>query len=378
MPKRPSIGTSLAPPVFLALLALAAAAIVAPRATAAEKADAVPGAAAMEKAGAAKGAHAEAAAPRFHMLVIAELLDPNNPDGDEIHRPYVEAAKIWLGKLAADSGFTVSYLESPNTITDDMLSKVDIIWQMNYTPFRWSASAKAAFEKYMEEGRGGWLGDHHATLYGSAVTNEKWPYFFDLIGGINYKNYISKFASGNVRVEDSAHPVLKGVPATFKVTTEEWYIWDKSPRPKVHVLANVDENSYKFADPAESGIKMGDHPVVWTNESFKARNLYVFMGHHPNLFDNAAYTTLLRNAIMWVADKPAPVSLARKNGRARADGTVGGAPGAVGGAIGARAIRSGGVLGFSAPGGALSGETLDANGRALRIREGGNPGGSAR
>jgi hypothetical protein len=29
------------------------------------------------------------------------------------------------------------------------------------------------------------------------------------------------------------------------------------------------------------------------------------MGHHPNLFANAAYTTLLTNAIMWLATKPA-------------------------------------------------------------------------
>ena len=49
---------------------------------------------------------------------------------------------------------------------------------------------------------------------------------------------------------------------------------------------------------------MGDHPVIWTNDKLRARNLYTFMGHHPNLFANAAYTTLLRNSIMWLANKP--------------------------------------------------------------------------
>ena len=138
-------------------------------------------------------ARAQAPAPRFKVLVIAELRDPTNPNGDEIHRPYVEAAKIWLAKLAADSNFTVSYLESPNTITDSMLGTVDVIWQMNYTPFRWNAVAKAALEKYLDGGKGGWLGVHHASLYGSAVTTETWPWYFDnLIGGINYKNYVSQ------------------------------------------------------------------------------------------------------------------------------------------------------------------------------------------
>jgi uncharacterized protein len=252
-------------------------------------------------------ARAQPPAPRFNVLVIAELRDPNHPDANEIHRPYVEAAKTWLDRLAADSNFTVSYLESPNTISDSMLSTVDVIWQMNYTPFRWSAAAKAALERYLDGGRGAWLGVHHASLYGSAVTNETWPWFLDnLIGGINYKNYISKFASGVVRVEDAAHPVFKNVPASFPVTTEEWYVWDRSPRARVHVLASVDESTYEFVDASQRGIRMGDHPVVWTNDKLRSRNLYIFMGHHPNLFANAAYTTLLTNSIMWLATKPPP------------------------------------------------------------------------
>lgn len=250
-------------------------------------------------------ARAQAPAPRFRVLVIAELRDPNKPDRDEIHRPYVEAARRWLARLAADSNFSVSYLESPNTITVTMLSHVDVIWQMNYTPFRWNATARAALEKYLDGGKGGWLGVHHASLYGPAVTSERWPWYFDkLIGGIDYENYISSFASGTVRVEDAAHPVFRNVPASFPISTEEWYVWDRSPRARVHVLASVDESSYAFVDASQRQIRMGDHPVVWTNDKLRARNLYIFMGHHPNLFANAAYTTLLTNSIMWLANQP--------------------------------------------------------------------------
>ena len=106
-------------------------------------------------------------------------------------------------------------------------------------------------------------------------------------------------------MEDSAHPVLKDVPANFPISTEEWYTWDRSPRARVHVLASVDESTYEFVDASQRGIRMGDHPVIWTNDKLKARNLYIFMGHHPNLFANAAYTTLLTNSIMWLANKPA-------------------------------------------------------------------------
>ncbi len=263
-------------------------------------------------AGAAEAA--KSAEPRFKMIVIAELIDPNGKE--EIHKPYVDAAKVWLNKLALDSNLSVKYIESPNVLTDSMVADVSLIWQMNFTPFRWNAAAKAVFEKYINAAKGGWLGQHHASLYGPVLTTETWPFFAKLIGEINYKNYIADFASGDVRLEEPAHPVFAGVAAKFNVTTEEWYIWDKNPRPKVHVLANVDETSYKFVNQAQSGTKMGDHPVVWTYDGYKARNLYIFMGHHPNLFQNADYVTLLRNAIFWAANKPAATSLVQAGIRA--------------------------------------------------------------
>jgi type 1 glutamine amidotransferase len=47
----------------------------------------------------------------------------------------------------------------------------------------------------------------------------------------------------------------------------------------------------------------GDHPVVWTNEHMKARNIYIFMGHQPDHFKNPAYTTLFKNSIFWAANQ---------------------------------------------------------------------------
>ena len=94
---------------------------------------------------------------------------------------------------------------------------------------------------------------------------------------------------------------MKGVPDSFMVQKEEWYTYDKSPRPRVHVIASVDESSYR----PDTTIKMGDHPVIWTNEHYKARNIYIFMGHHPDLFQNPAFTTIFRNSIFWAAHERA-------------------------------------------------------------------------
>jgi type 1 glutamine amidotransferase len=92
---------------------------------------------------------------------------------------------------------------------------------------------------------------------------------------------------------------MKGVSSPMIIPDDEWYTFDKNPRPNVHVLANVDESSYKPA----SDIKMGDHPVIWTNEKMKARNVYFLMGHSPSLLKSVGFKTMFGNAIIWAAGK---------------------------------------------------------------------------
>lgn len=227
--------------------------------------------------------------PRFRVLALAE-------NGGH-HLAYSKAAKVWLNKLAADSNFIIDYIDNTDKIDSAYLSTYKLFIQLDYPPYAWKPAAVKAFEQYVNEARGGWIGFHHATLLGEFDGYKLWPWFYQFMGQIRFKDYIATFAEGEVHVEDTSHPVLKGVPAIFKVKTEEWYTYDKSPRPNVHVLANVDEQSYVPA----SGKIMGDHPVIWTNPAYKSKNVYIFMGHSPDLFDNAAYLTLFRNAIFWAA-----------------------------------------------------------------------------
>ena len=214
-----------------------------------------------------------------------------------IHQPFVDAAKVWLAEESRREGFTVEYLEDTSAIDDNLLAHCGLFLQLNYPPYNWAPRAQAAFVKYIERGEGGWIGFHHATLLGEFDGFPMWPWFSEFMGGIRFKSYIAKFATGTVHVEDRKHPVMKGLPAAFSVKDEEWYTWSQDPRAKVHVLASVDESTYT----PDTEIKMGDHPVVWTNEHVKAKNVYIFMGHHADLFENAAFTTLVHNSILWAA-----------------------------------------------------------------------------
>ncbi|MHC0441638.1 ThuA domain-containing protein [Flavobacterium sp. 3-210] len=215
------------------------------------------------------------------------------------HLEFTKAAKPWLNKLAIDSSFTIDYIENTKTINEALLSKYQVFIQLDYPPYTWSEESMKAFQNYMASGKAGWIGLHHATLLGEFDGYPMWKWFSDFMGNIKFVNYIPDFADAKVNVEDKSHPVMKGIPSDFFVNKEEWYIYDKSPRENVHVLASVDESTYE----PDSKIKMGDHPVIWTNDHFASRNIYIFMGHAPELFKNEAYTTLLRNSIFWAANK---------------------------------------------------------------------------
>ncbi|MBP8735812.1 MAG: ThuA domain-containing protein [Bacteroides sp.] len=215
------------------------------------------------------------------------------------HGGFTDAGLRWLAAEGAKGNFSITEINNARNITEAYLSQFSLVIQLDFPPYTWPKEAEDAFVKYIEEGRGGWIGFHHATLLGEFDGYPMWQWFSDFMGGVRFKNYIAPLADGTLIVEDEQHPVMKGVPASFVVPDDEWYIYDKSPRPNVHVLANVDESSYTPA----SDIKMGDHPVVWVNESKKARNVYFQIGHSSKLYETEGFTTMFRNAINWTLER---------------------------------------------------------------------------
>lgn len=222
-----------------------------------------------------------------HVLVLTE--------GAGQHRAFSDVALKWLIDTGEVMGFTISVLNNAQPVTEQFLSQFQLIIQLDFPPYTWPKEAEQAFVDYIDNGKGGWIGFHHATLLGEFDGYPLWQWFSDFMGGIRFNNYIAPLADGTVVVEDKEHPVMAGVSSSFVLPNDEWYTYDKSPRPNVRVLAHVDEATYTPA----SDIKMGDHPVIWVNEQKQARNVYFQMGHSPKLFNSDDFTMMLRNAIDW-------------------------------------------------------------------------------
>lgn len=232
-------------------------------------------------------------APKTAVLVLYE-------DGGW-HKPFTDVAVPYLEKIAPEYGLEITAITRVTPVNKEYLKQFDVILQLDYAPYNWPEEAFAAFEDYIDNGRGGWVGLHHATLLGEFDGFTMWQWFSDFMGGIRYENYMADLSDGTVRVEAPSHPLFQGVPESFVIPDDEWYIYDRNPRdnPDIKVLASVDEASY--TNP--QGIGMGDHPVIWTNTAKKAPNIYFQFGHSPKLMETPAFVDLLTNALLVAAGR---------------------------------------------------------------------------
>ena len=129
-------------------------------------------------------------APEFHIVALAEA--------GGIHAPYVAAAKVWLAEEGKREHFTVDYIDNTEVIDDAFLSHYHLILQLNYPPYAWTPTAQTAFRKYIETGKGGWVGFHHATLLGEFDGYPMWNWFSEFMGGIRWGLH-RKLCHGNGR-----------------------------------------------------------------------------------------------------------------------------------------------------------------------------------
>lgn len=227
------------------------------------------------------------------ILAVAEQGTP--------HQGFCDAAKAWLDEHAmSDFNAEVTYVADLTHMEKGEMGKYHLVLMLNYPPFSapvaWSHDAAADFERYIDRGDGAFVGFHHASLLGDIFgAGKMWQWFSDFMGGIRWKGYVPELADGTICVEDKEHPVMRGVADTVRIPKDEWYTYDRSPRPNVRVLAHADEASYSPA----SGVRMGDHPVVWVNEGKAARNVYFQIGHSEELFSTPGFVRMFANAIGW-------------------------------------------------------------------------------
>jgi type 1 glutamine amidotransferase len=179
-----------------------------------------------------------------------------------------------------------------NDLNASRLKTVQVVLWLNDSPH--TKPQQAAFEQYMQSG-GGWLGFHFAA-YNDEDTH--WPWFVDFLGGgVFYGNNWPPLPA-TLDVDDKESPITRHLPTHFLSPTNEWYIWQPSPRENknVKVLLTLDASNYPLG--LKDTLIGGDIPVVWTNTKY--RMIYMNMGHGDKIFTNPQQNRLFEDALQWL------------------------------------------------------------------------------
>ena len=196
------------------------------------------------------------------------------------------------GATLAAAGFSVNYTEDRDQAAAE-IGKADVaVISVNRQFFDTPAYRKALFD-FAAAGKG-LVMLHPGTWYGFA----QWPELNAAIvgGGSRGHDRIAKFSVNAVKPD---HPVMKGVPASFEVEDELYYMnaeADKIPpgTASIEVLAETSP-SVRFKQP---------HPAVWITRHATARIVGITLGHDERVHDHQAFKTLLANAVKWAGRVP--------------------------------------------------------------------------
>ncbi len=180
---------------------------------------------------------------------------------------------------------TATYTEAVDTIVPQ-LAATDVLYLSNNNPFTQAATRQAIMD-HVNQGRG--LVIVHAGMWYSW---RDWPEFNRVLVGGGSRGH-DRFGEFEVKVTDPAHPVMAGVPASFRITDElYWQESDPAGTP-IKVLATAHSNQRNKTYPS---IFIVEHP--------KARIVGIALGHDGKAHEHPAYKQLLKNAVSWAARRP--------------------------------------------------------------------------
>jgi type 1 glutamine amidotransferase len=213
-------------------------------------------------------------------------------DQERDHVMFAEEAVQFFTTNAKKDNLDFQWTTNWNDLNSARLKGVQIVLWLNDSPH--TRPQQAAFEQYMQGG-GGWLGFHFAA-YNDESTH--WPWFVDFLGGgIFYGNNWPPLPA-TLDVDDKTNPITRHLPAHLVSPTNEWYIWQPSPRANkdVKVLLTLDPSNYPLG--FKDTLTGGDIPVVWTNTKY--RMIYMNMGHGDKIFTNPQQNVLFEDALLWL------------------------------------------------------------------------------
>jgi type 1 glutamine amidotransferase len=183
-----------------------------------------------------------------------------------------------------DAGASVHYTDKPDDILT-ALKDLDVLYLSNNQPMTNAALRKDILE-FADAGKGLLL-VHPALWYNWP----DWPEYNRTLVGGGARSH-DKYGEFEVHVNTPQHPVMAGVPDTFKISDELYHFEPGKDGTPIEVLATA------------RNIATGkSYPSIWIVNHPKARIVCIALGHDGAAHELEAYKTILRNAVKWTARK---------------------------------------------------------------------------
>jgi type 1 glutamine amidotransferase len=184
----------------------------------------------------------------------------------------------------------------------------------NYNGDSWSSAAKAAFEKYMQNG-GGFVSYHAAdnafpewSAYNQMIGSGGWgdrdekagPYWYFQGGKLISDTTAGRAGNHGARKpfqvtgRDTTHPVTKGLPEVWMHDADELYSRLRGPGGKITLLATA------FSDPDNKGTGH-DEPMLMALTYGKGRIFHTTLGHDVPAMRCVGFIATFQRGAEWAA-----------------------------------------------------------------------------
>ena len=189
--------------------------------------------------------------------------------------------------MGIENHWKVDTTEDASYFTYKKLKKYDAVVFLNTTGDILNNEQQAAFEKYIQSGKG-FVGIHSAT-----DTEYDWPWFCKLAGA-NFSSH-PKPQNADLAINDSTHISTNFLPKPWH-RFDEWYNF-KNRNQNVHVLITINESSY------EGGKECTYHPVAWYHSYDGGRAFYTALGHTDASYTEPLFLAHIRGGILYAMKK---------------------------------------------------------------------------
>lgn len=229
------------------------------------------------------------------MLLALCVLSPAAPAGEParilvftrtagFRHDSIPVAVDTVRELARQQGWQVDHGEDAGAFTRENLARYRVVVFASTTGDVLDDAQQAALQAFVERG-GGFVGIHAA-----ADTEYDWPWYGQLVGAW-FKSHPPGFQATRVTFADD------GIAAHGREwpVTDELYNYRDNPRPRVRVVATVDESAY------EGGTMGADHPIAWCHPAGRGRAWYTGLGHRGELYADPTFRRHLLRGLRHAA-----------------------------------------------------------------------------